>query len=279
MSIELGFTGKVQDLPIDEYHALPHLSASSCGKLAVSPAHYVLYRASFDAAKSEPLRVGSAVDLMVLEPHLVSRMIPMAPDCAKRSDAEKARWKAFRESIPRGGVEVNAKERAIAERVAANVLSSRLVTEAGMIDGERQTSLFCTIDTDEGPAHLRCRPDVLSEPGRFITDLKSAEQADPAWFSQSAAKFGYYRSAAFYLLVAAKCGSEADEFFLLVGGKSENGGVTAFHYDEEALAQGHREVMRAATIWAKCHRTGEWPGLETLGLNTLSLPKWRLDQE
>lgn len=257
--------GVFEDMPIGEYHASPALSNSGIKHLLKSPAHYKAYLAGDSDSKA--LRVGRMFHTLALEPHLAEDWEPI----------ESLRPKRDRD------------ERAIAEACAKAVRDSALTKRIGFLDPARakfEVSMYCNVKTDEGPCWVRCRMDswlpILpeTENGGLIFDLKSTDTATRDNFALSVGKFGYHIQAALYIHVARTLGFNVvdDGMLFPVVEKAPPHGVGIFALDDQAIEQGHRDFMRAATIWAKCYRTGEWPSYEEK-VQTVSLKPWLIDAE
>ncbi len=111
----------IRDLPIGEYHALERLSNSAIGSLQKSPAHF---RAKDWSKPSKAMRIGSGVHTLVLEPHLASVLLPVAPVVNKRTKAGKEEWAAWEAGLAQDAVRLAADERAIAHRAALAILNN-----------------------------------------------------------------------------------------------------------------------------------------------------------
>jgi hypothetical protein len=135
------FTGIVEDMPIEEYHAHPHLSNSGISALLRSPAHYH----ALSWSESKALRIGSAVHALLLEPEKVAQLLPVAPDVNKRTNAGKEVFAAWERSLRADAVILQGDEREIAENCAEAVRTNRLVQVLGLLDkakAQHELSMF-----------------------------------------------------------------------------------------------------------------------------------------
>jgi len=251
------FTGIVEDMPIEEYHAHPHLSNSGISALMRSPAHY----RQKDLKDSKALRIGTMLHTLILEPHIAARWEPKA----------SLRLKSQRD------------ERQTAEDCAAAIIENPLVQGLGLLDKARakhELSMFTEVKTDEGPCFMRARFDIWMPELGTAFDPKTTEDAGRKAFLRSVEQFGYFRQAALYMRVARTLGLEVndDGFVFIAVEKSAPFGVKLYALDDQAIEQGDREVMRAAEIWARCHRLGAWPSYEDK-IDTLCLSPWMIDAE
>lgn len=272
--------GIVPDMPIHEYHAQPHLSNSGIGAILRSPAHYKAR--SFEDTKA--LRIGQAVHVLTLEPEKAEWLLPVPPDVNKRTKDGRASFAAWQESIRADATILSTDERATAEACAKAVRSNEYIQALGLLDKNRaqhEVSVFSEVKTDEGPCYVRCRMDAYVPALGVIFDIKTCEDASPkAFLRKNVERYGYHIQAALYHHVCRTEGVELlDEAFVMIAvEKGAPHGVQVFALDDQAIEQGHRDFMRAATIWAKCHRTGEWPSYP-MQPRTLSLSPWMIDAE
>jgi len=271
------FTGIVEDMPIEEYHAHPHLSASGIKDLLTTPAHYKKYVRDEKRKPTADMQFSSAVDIFLTEPHNADRLVPLAPDCAKRSKVEKALWAEHKRKLVPGAVSLTREERAEAQRLADIVRNDPLVQNLGILNGAAQTSYFASIDTPEGPCYVRCRPDFY-DGGNIIWDLKALRDASDHMVNKAITDYGYHRAAACYPAVVQACGLPADLYVLVIVEKEGINAVRVMPIEDRDVEQGRREFMQAATLWAKCTRTGEWPGYHK-GFSFGGLLNYKRDDE
>lgn len=274
-------TGIVYDMPIEEYHAHPHLSNSGLSDILRSPAHYKAKVWTDSKAK----RIGSAVHAYLLEPDRVDVLLPTEPvfdtgpggGITKKGRAEKAEWES---SLKPGTVRLEGDEREIAQHCAHALKQNEYLRNTRMFDlsfVKTEVSIFSVVETDEGPCYYRTRPDILSPLG-VITDVKTAENADPTDVIRHAFKYGYHTQQAMYLRGAASNDMDHELFLFAVVEKEAPWATLTMTMPDELVEQGDRDFMRAATIWAKCHRTGEWPSYPTEVI-TPAPKRWMLDPE
>lgn len=265
-----------ENMPIGQYHALERLSASSIGALLRSPAHYQAERERWAVrTPSKAMRIGSAVHLLVLEPHLAPTHLPVAPVVNKRTKAGRAEFDAWQECLHPDAIVLDQLERTCVERTAAAILAHPGIQRVGLLAGESEVSILW----DQHGAPMKCRPDMVAtrpSGGTWLVDIKTSE--DASVFDRDAAKWGYHRQAALYCMGAAAAGMTVEGMVFVVAEKSAPHGVRAVTLDSTSVLQGEREVMRAVELYRKCTEAGEWPCYDT-GLETLSIPTWAIDKE
>lgn len=277
--IDPGFTGRIDDLSISDYHAAPHLSASGVSDILKSPAHY--RKKVWHDSKAK--RIGSAVHLLLLEPEKAAKLLPQAPGVNKRTKAGREEFAAWEASLPSEALRLASDERELADRCATAIREHPFTQNLAFLcpqRSQREVSLFFTVETEEGPCHMRARPDSIVPGLACLFDIKTAMDLEPNTLRRHAEGYGWHRQAALYTRAAAALGIELrDERMVFVAvEKSEPFAVRFVAYDDDALELGDRDIMRAATIWARCNRTGEWPSYPNQ-IDTLHLSPWMIDSE
>jgi hypothetical protein len=94
-----------------------------------------------------------------------------------------------------------------AAKAMAQALLEHPVARLGLTGGQPEQALFA--DDDRFGVWRRCKVDYLAPAagGRLIlTDIKTTEDASPAGFAKSAAKYGYHRQAANCAWLARRLG-------------------------------------------------------------------------
>lgn len=162
---------------------------------------------------------------------------------------------------------------AMAESVLAHPIAAALF-EKGW--GTPEVSAFW--QDAETNVFLRARFDWLpdEQQGRVIVpDLKTTIDANPAHFGKTAANFGYYLQAWWYLeaLAAHGIGDESNAFVFVCVEKKPPYPVSVVQLDDEAMSIGRSRMRQAIDIYAACMESGEWPGYST-EVARASLPSW-----
>lgn len=242
----------VYDMPPEEYHASPALSASFAKALTkYVPARA---RAEFLADRvTKAKALGTAVHTVMLGdgPDLV------AIDGDGRTKAVK---EAKAEAVAAGKQVVTGDEynqiHGMATSLREHVQAHTLLTS-----GAPERSLFW----DEGGVACRARLDVLPYPieGRrmLVPDLKTAAEADDWSFAKSIGDYGYHQQADWYCRGLRALGLAEDPEFLFVVVESKDPYlVNVCALDNDAKEAGRVLNDRALRIFAQCTETGTWPG-------------------
>ncbi|MGI4850761.1 MAG: PD-(D/E)XK nuclease-like domain-containing protein [Janthinobacterium lividum] len=262
------------DMTNEDYHAHPALSSTGARTLVKEcPAVYQYERQH--GRHSEAFDIGSAVHLLVLEPHLFdARVVACGPDFTTK-DAKAKRAAAYADGlIPLrdGDMETVRNMRA--------ALQADPMAAAAFTGGSAEQSLFW-VDPEFG-IPCRTRPDYLPQHTRYLIDLKTAATSHPAEFEKDAAKFGYYAQASWYLDgVEAVSGVRPERFAFVVVAKKPPHLVTVHWVTPEALQWGAIENRYARGVYAYCTATNNWPGYtqqvdQPARAFDLTIPGWKV---
>lgn len=267
----------------EEYHS-DNIRISNSGiSLLVSktPAHYFARYLAPDREPNQPtpaMELGTLSHTAILEPHLSADWLPM-PKFDGRTNAGKAALAEFletnagRKCVPAGDYETVSRMRdAVHNHPGAAYLLNA--------DGRRIVEGTAHFTEPESGAACKVRPDLLTLPESDLwnVDLKTTEDASPAEFNRSVAKFGYHRQAPFYLDgVAYATGERPRQFAFIAVEKRPPYGVAVYYLSEATLEYGREEYLRQLRVYAECRRLNQWPGYP-VGLQELTLPKWAFKQ-
>lgn len=264
-------TEGVHDVPAEQYHAHPALSASGA-KLLLPPSCPAKYRYAMDnpRAPKRHFDLGHAVHKLVLGAGADLEIID-ARDY-KTAAAQQKRDAAY----DAGRVPLLPKELTQVEAMAAAVKAD--LVAAALFDPDRggkpEQSLFWT---DRTGVPLRARLDWLppsTGQRMVIPDLKSADSADPESVGRSLINYGYAGQAAFYEDGALALGlAESVAFLLVIVEKDPPYLVSLYYPDDTAMRVGRARNRQAMEIWRDCTESGIWPGY-TQDIEPISLPGW-----
>jgi hypothetical protein len=263
----------VYEIPSSEYHAHPALSSSGARRL-LAPSCPALFKWERDHGQP-PKRVfdfGHAAHKMVLGDG--PELVVVDADDWRTNAAKETRDQAYAE----GKVPLLPAEFDTVQRMAAEQRRHPAAFERG--SGKPEQSLFA--EHAETGVMLRARIDWLPAPtdGRMtLVDYKTTISAEPAAFSRSVAKYGYYQQAAWYLDLVHSLGIASDVAFRFIAQeKVAPYLVTVFELDEYALRIGRKRNREAIEVFADCMARGEWPSYAN-EVCTLSLPAWMDEEE
>lgn len=261
----------VPDLPNNEYHADPSLSASGA-KLILPPSTPAHYRWAMDhpQPRTDALDVGTIAHRLTLEGHENDVAVLDFPD--RRTNDYKAAAKAAREN---GQIPILEKDmmeiRAMNTKLRQHELATALLS-----DGKAEQSVFYTDPRTGAP--LRARFDWLKDyTGTgllLLSDYKTAASAAPNKFGRAAADYRYHMQQAFYTAAAVALGVDPDaiRFLFIVQEKTAPYEVNIIELDPDATRMGRELMHRAVDLYAHCTETGHWPGYE--GIASVALPTY-----
>lgn len=248
------------------YFANKSLSKSAIDKLLECPALYKAWLEGEDEEKtSAALAFGSLSHLLTLQPQEFDSQYAVT-DLNLATKEGKA-WKA---ALPEGIQIVKNDDYEKAQMMADAV---RDHPQAKMLFQNyiAEEPIYWTFDG----VPCKAKPDIVAEVfgRRYIADLKTTESVNPEAIRKSIAKWGYHRQAAWYLSGMEAVGKPCDAFIFIFVEKTYPYLVTMCQLDEDALAKGMEECLRAVSTLKECQVSGTWP-CYTREIITLGLPKW-----
>lgn len=243
------------NLPPEEYHEKVALSASTAKHLLRSPAHYLKSREAQDST-TLPMRFGTLVHMLVLEPSTASKRVEVRPGMASRKlkggREEADAWEALPENAGRMLFDLETFHRA--QRVAQAVLAhpqsgpffkTNCVTEA--------TALW-TEAVGGNLVPCKARLDCYREADNVIVDLKTAQDASPEGFRAACRTYKYHLQAAHYSrAVEVATGRKPDRFLFVAVESEEPHGVGIYELDEASVRIGEEQMRRAANLFVRAH--------------------------
>lgn len=252
-------------MPADEYHRdpcpEPSLSSHIASVLYQRTPLHAFYKhprlnPNYRSEERNEFDFGTAVHAMVLEDGGSIEII----------DADDWRTKAAKEMRDaarlRGKTPILAHKMVAVERAAAQVALYMGQTEfkADWPDGLSEVSMFAL----DGGVWLRGRLDRISADQRIIFDLKTTSgSAEPSDFCRKIVPLGYDIQAAMYRrLVRLTCDTDA-AFMWVVVEDDEPYGVSVVGCDPGFVQIGDRKLDICIKTWARCLKSGAWPGYDT----------------
>lgn len=267
--------GVFDDITEAEYHRDPvvggSLSSTGARKLLPPscPARFAYDR---DHPKtSKVLDIGKAAHRAVLGTGAVIREVDVDDRRSKVwKDAEKAAAQAGETAVTRPeGEHIRGMVDALRAHPVAGPLFARPgAREQVLVWHDPDTGVWCRVMADLQPhVELGARP--------LIVDYKTTRSAEPSAFAGSVGSYGYHQQAAWYCEgVAATSDADEPPLFVLVAQEKEPPYlVTVSYLDDQALDIGRRRNDLARGVYARCARTGQWPGYGD-DIHALSLPGW-----
>lgn len=282
--------GIYYDMPAEQYHAIPALSASGLKLLKQSPAHFygqILDPNRPERRETKSLTNGTLAHCMLLEPAEFDRRYAVVPDDAPNRPSDRQRkaakpseatliaidwWDEFMRATA-GKTLVDGAQLAAARAQAAAV---RAVPDlaALLADGRGEVSCFW-IDEATG-ALCKCRPDWVSPTGDgvILVDGKTTQDASPAAFGRSVWNYAYHLQAAWYSDGWAAATAQAVHGFVFAAVESSWPHAAApYMLGDDVLDAARRENRRLLDLYAQCIGTGHWPGYSQ-EIQLIELPPW-----
>ncbi|WP_233867233.1 PD-(D/E)XK nuclease-like domain-containing protein [Paraburkholderia adhaesiva] len=261
--------GRLDHLPATEYFSREAFSSSGVKHLLRSAAHYDAWRTAPREPSSE-MAFGTVVHALVLEPDRAPP-VAIAPECERRSNADKATWNAFEAGLE-GRIALKQAEFDRAQRVRDAVQGHPAAREllAGITS---EVSLFW--EDDEFGIPCKARLDALRGDGGIV-DLKTTRNACADEFARSVARYAYHAQAAHYSSGCEHVLDASPRFYAWVAIETEPPfGCACYVAGTDALCAGRDLVVEAARIYARARREGRWRGYPDT-LQPLVMPSWAL---
>lgn len=271
----------VYDMPEDDYHADPALSATGICKLLYEPFEScpAKYRAWKDAPKEEDsavfdfgkvahrLVLGKGGEYEVIDPERYPAKNGNVPDGWTNPAIREAR------DIARAAGKTPMLK-AEFEKASAmrDALMKNDVATAAFTNGLAEQSLFWR--DEETGVMCKCRPDFLPEGGTIFANYKTARSAHPSAVSRAIKDYGYYVSAAHYLdgLSALNFAAGKPAYVFVFQEKEPPYLVTVAQLPPAALGWGKILIRKARLDFAYCEKTGYWPGYADNDVVSVDLP-------
>jgi len=274
------------DMTNEQYHNAPGISNSHLSCIATrSPMHYwaKYIDPDRDRGVSTPAQIlGQAIHIAILEPDLMEENVVCGLEIDRRSNANKAEWKAFEAEHAHQIIvpsEKYADVRNIRDAVHRHPVAHGLLqggrAEQTFFATERiQTTDATTGEITEEDVLIKCRTDYLHDSGRMIVDVKSTEDASPTGFGKSAANYRYDVQNAWYNGVFdALYGEHPENWVFLAFEKDPPYAVGVYYTTPEQVARAAVAARRDFMRIVECRRAQHWPDYG-FDIQELQLPGW-----
>lgn len=285
-------TGLHPEIPMDEYIALPYMSASRLEKLRRSPLQY-LHSLTQPVERRAVLEKGTALHLAVLEPQLFEGHYVILGQCegiTKKGDRCSNGGSIYRHQRSFCGIHDPMKGQPIDETI--EVISQAdydavLGMREAILGHPRARSLFvgrgefeATVIFDDPTTGVRCkcRPDRLIERAGMLVDIKTTFNAAPYAFPRQAENLGYFRKLAFYRTALLSIGWPHKETAVLAIESAAPHDLVCYLLDAADLDSADAEVTRLMNLFKQCMESGEFPGYAD-EFAILQRPAWAKDSD
>lgn len=263
--------GLHRDMPAETYHAIPAMSAGGLKRMRQSPAHFYGLQLDPHRPGSEPtpaMRNGTLVHCALFEPETVAERYVVKP---AEVDFRTKDGKAWRDAQTREIVEDVQMRTALAQAAAVRALPD---LAALLADGYGEASCFW-IDPETGEL-CKCRPDWVSPAGDgvILVDGKTCQDASPEGFGRAIWNYAYHLQAAHYVEgFEAATGLTVHGFVFAAVESAWPHTAAAYMLGDDVMDAARRENRRLLNRYAKCKRTGVWPGYGD-AIQLINLPAW-----
>ena len=257
-------TPGVYDMDSEIYHAdpceTPSLSAGMVNEILVAPARCFANSRRLNPDWEEPegqdrFTIGTVRHVMFLEPHQFDQKVAVIQFDDYRSGAAKAARDAARDA---GKTPILAKHMDKV-REARKAFLDNAFTTAAFRGGKFEQSMFWRHPTYG--FWCRARPDFMADAMTHMNDYKATTDANPEKFGKHAYDLGYHRRAAWYLEGAAILfGKQPDHYWFCNQETKAPYLTSVVELDLMALDAGRMENDRAAWLFDRCLKTGDWYG-------------------
>jgi len=288
--------GVYKNIPFDEYKQWNAMSKSMTGPALRSGRHLAAY---LNTDRSTPsLQLGSLVDAMALEPDTVDALFAVQPSTyIKETWKGRAPNKELIKEVKPWNMNSNSCKETLAKLQASgksvipeetwklgeacrDALLAHDTAGPVLRDGEAQISVLW-LDPDTG-VPCKGRFDILH--GGYIYDLKTAQDASPAAFARTVAKFGYHIQAGIYSeAYKILTGEQLNFRFIVVetAGGTDTPQVATYEmlYDDESMVAGRLNFKRAvnkASFYPD--DPADLPGYSQFA-EPIAIPRWAINQE
>lgn len=268
--------GIYPDISRSDYEKIDAANYSTLKHFEFSPAHareYILH----PPEPTESMEFGTALHAAILEPDKFKAEYVKAPQIDRRTKEGKANWKKFEEEHP-GHNYLSPDDwdgcETIIKQIEQNETAIHLLRGVGKNE-------VCIVWKDEETGML-CKGLLDRITSMFgwtvVVDVKSTQSALPPIFAGQAARMGYFIQAAMYIDGLNALAPLERRFVTLAIEKKRPFGMSAFEYDEQAIAEGRGRYKKYLAQFKECKKTGIWPGYPS-GINPLSLPRWAVKEQ
>ncbi len=268
----------------EDYHAnTSHISKSGLDLISQTPAHYYAHYLDPSREKDEPtpaLKLGSAVHAAILEPELFANEYWAVDDAAIISEIGGAKPRAtarYREWLLEKERQNAGKEMLTADQFKHCLrMRDAVWSHPGaaylLNDGYREQSFFFTDPMTDAPCKIR--PDFLNPSIRWITDVKTTEDASPAAFGRSFYNYRYHVQAAFILDgLAAIEGAPWQGIAFIAVEKNPPYAVAVYYATPEDIADGRVAYRGNLLTYMECKQRNQWPAYSTK-IEPIMRPAW-----
>lgn len=262
-----------KNVPADEYHSWPALSASSLKTAHKSLAHYHWER-THPIEDTAALILGRATHCCIGEPKLFDLEYAKAPKVDRRTKAGKAEWAEF-ELAHKDATILTADEHDLCTSMAQAVREHPLASQ--FLNG-RGVNELSVLWTDEDGNRCKARIDRLQvwegDGWTHIVDYKTAQDASEAGFRRAIGTYLYDWQAAHYSDGLDAVSPRERRFTFIAIEKTPPHAIGVYQLLDWCLDQARDELREVKAAIREAEETNIWPGYPA-EIVELELPRWR----
>lgn len=236
-----------------DYRDHPGINHSTLKAFAKGAAH-VKHLLDHGSKETESMKLGTLTHLMVLEPHLMSEQVAIAPEINRRTKAGREKWQEF-ESSSDGKLVVTKEQAFLAEAMSEAVLKHPAASEI-LTDFEPEVERYWVDDLFG--VQCKAKLDGVRSDG-LVIDLKTAMDASIAGFNRTIFNFNYHTQASWYMTGQGRAGNPSPTGFVFIAvGNSPPHEVSVIRMTNEALGIGRRTVTDWLYEYHQRTRSNNW---------------------
>lgn len=213
------------------------------------------------------MQLGSAVHMMILEPHLAARYILNKIEGDGKTNAIKEA-RALQLSQNPDAIILDQEQKEMAAAMVQSIKKNEYF-DRYLANGKAELTLVWT-DLETG---IKCKGRIDYVNANAICDVKTTKDQTPQDFSDSCFDDHYFGQAAFYVNAWKSLkGTDQDFVFAAISKKEPYESWFTFVNDEQLL-YGQRLVSKLLRQLKQCQDSNNWPKLD--GICELKLSDWR----
>jgi hypothetical protein len=263
----------------DVYHDLDAISRSEIVLINRSPAHYWAAKLDPERKEREPtpaMIAGQILHTCILEPGKFDDQFVVLPADAPNRPTSRQRnakkpskatveaitfWDGW-EELHGHKTLIQAEQGEEYRKISAAIHGHSEL--APFFEGGKPELTFIADDPVTG-LQVRCRPDWMCKIGEklVVLDFKSCDDARPFPFARSAANYGYFVQAAFYMDVIEWAYRPADHFLIVAFEKKPPYAIKIYEPTDAAIIQASQEYRVALDTIKTCIESHSFPAYPT----------------
>lgn len=233
-----------------------------------SPQHY-LHELNNPKEATASMNAGTALHALLLQPDRASDIFAVCRKVDRRKTADKEYLAQF-EAENTGKViideETHENVLGMAKAVMEHPEAHRLIESST----HKEQALFAEYKckTLDHTIKLKAMADALSQPGAWLADVKTTENASPSEFAKKVRAFRYDIQQVHYQYCAAVNGIAPGDFFFVVVENVKPFGVAVYKLDPTRVEKVWSEWTQALEYFGHCHQkqdfSASYPDVATI---------------